>query len=61
MTSRKMICKINGYSVSYFYAGIDNYIVENKNGEYVATCYSYGEIARICGVSLEELKKEIEK
>lgn len=55
-------CEINGYVVSHWYAGIDNYSVRrvgDEGGEPLAVCWDYDTIARIVGVDVETLKAEM--
>lgn len=45
---------INGHTVTYFYAGIDNYCVDGKD-----VCWSISQLADLCGVSADTVKEEL--
>jgi len=51
-------CKINGYVVKHWYAGIDNYSVF-KDGAELVTCWELNTVARTVGVDVETLKAEM--
>lgn len=52
--------KINGYDVTYTYAGIDQYTVR-KDGKEIGTCWDLGTVAKWTETDAETVKEEMWK
>jgi hypothetical protein len=50
-----MLYFVNGHSVSYVYQGLDSWVLDGG-----AVYFHLGQLARACGVSVEELKAAID-
>lgn len=52
--------KINGYDVTYCYAGIDQYVV-HKDGKEIAVTWSIADLAALTETDVETVKEEMWK